>query len=134
MAVILMVSTIFACFEVGAYLNRDHAPAWTRRGWVGEGAALLFVSLISIATAGVIGGLVDAAEQGVKAFDAGIVGAALVGAVLLARWRVRRRRSFARAPASAQPVDQGAEETTEIRPPSPPRDQPPAGGSIPRAA
>ena len=132
--VVVMALTITACFEAGAYLNRDDAPAWTRRGWVGEAAALLFVLLISMATAGLITGLIDAAKEGVGAVDAGLTVAAVVLAVLFGRLRRRRRKAAAMSARAPQPVDVPAMASVLADQPAPPLDQPPAGGPMRRAA
>ncbi|MEZ5934717.1 MAG: hypothetical protein R3F54_22820 [Alphaproteobacteria bacterium] len=131
---LLIAPAILAFLEIGTFFNRADAPSWTRRGWVGETTAILFVFMIGLGTACVIGGLVDAGQDGIGAVDASLAFALVVLAVFFGHWRRRGRRAAAKASASARLVDVAAVHSALADQPTPPRDQPPAGRSMRPAA
>ena len=131
---LLMALAIFGFLEIGAYFQRADAPSWTKRGWVGETTAILFVFLIGLGSVSVITGLIDAAQQGVGVVEAGLAAGVIVLAVLFGRWRRRGRKVAAKTPASARLVDLEAADLALGDAPSPPHDAPPAGGTMRRAA
>lgn len=133
LGIVLMVLASLAFLEIGAFFNRAGAPSWTKRRWVGETTVILSVFLIGLGTACVISALVDAASQGLEPIEFGLAALALVGAVLLARWRRRGRPSDRALPAQARVMAAKAEDPVMCDQP-PRRDQPPAGGSMRRSA
>jgi hypothetical protein len=134
LGIVLMALAIFGFLEIGAYFQRADAPSWTKRGWIGETTAILFVFLIGLGSVSVISGLVDAAEQGLGAIDAGLAIGVIVLAILVGRWRRHGRRAAAAEPALVRLVDMDAADLAFGDTPSPPHGAQPAGAAMRRAA